>query len=214
MNALFIKTFGCQMNEYDSQKMVDLLQDTHQLDLTDDEKTADMFLLNTCSIRQNAQEKLFHQLGRWRKHKEKKPNTVIAVGGCVASQEGEAILKRAPYVDIIFGSQTLHRLPNLLSDVLKNRQDNAKAVAIDVSFPEIEKFDHLAQPQSNGVSAFVSIMEGCSKYCSFCVVPYTRGEEVSRLLNDVVGEIANVTKIHLIPYILTTPTIDKQYHLS
>ena len=189
MNALFIKTFGCQMNEYDSQKMVDLLQDTHQLDLTDDEKTADMFLLNTCSIRQNAQEKLFHQLGRWRKHKEKKPNTVIAVGGCVASQEGEAILKRAPYVDIIFGPQTLHRLPNLLSDVLKNRQDNAKAVAIDVSFPEIEKFDHLAQPQSNGVSAFVSIMEGCSKYCSFCVVPYTRGEEVSRPLSDVVSEI-------------------------
>ncbi len=172
------------MNEYDSSKMIDVLKSSHNLSLTDNATDADVLLLNTCSIREKAQEKLFHQLGRWRKFKEKNPNIVIGVGGCVASQEGEMILDRAPYVDIIFGPQTLHRLPNMLNDTLNSRE-----VSIDVSFPEIEKFDHLPEPKSNGVTAFVSIMEGCSKYCTFCVVPYTRGEEVSRPLNDVVEEV-------------------------
>jgi tRNA-2-methylthio-N6-dimethylallyladenosine synthase len=172
------------MNEYDSSKMIDVLKNSHNLSLTDNATDADVLLLNTCSIREKAQEKLFHQLGRWRKFKEKNPNIVIGVGGCVASQEGEMILDRAPYVDIIFGPQTLHRLPNMLNDTLNSRE-----VSIDVSFPEIEKFDHLPEPKSNGVTAFVSIMEGCSKYCTFCVVPYTRGEEVSRPLNDVVEEV-------------------------
>jgi tRNA-2-methylthio-N6-dimethylallyladenosine synthase len=184
MNKLHIRTFGCQMNEYDSDQMVNVLKHSHNLELTDDANLADVLLLNTCSIREKAQEKLFHQLGRWRKLKEKNPNLIIGVGGCVASQEGELILKRAPYVDIIFGPQTLHRLPTMLNDVLGN-----KKTSIDISFPEIEKFDHLPEPKSNGVSAFVSIMEGCSKYCTFCVVPYTRGEEVSRPFNDVIKEV-------------------------
>ncbi|CAB9543337.1 tRNA-i(6)A37 methylthiotransferase (EC [Bathymodiolus brooksi thiotrophic gill symbiont] len=184
LSKLYIRTFGCQMNEYDSQKMIDVLKHSHGLILTDDALEADVLLLNTCSIREKAQEKLFHQLGRWRKLKEKNPNLIIGVGGCVASQEGELILKRASFVDIIFGPQTLHRLPNMLSDALNNKQ-----TSIDISFPEIEKFDHLPEPKTNGVTAFVSIMEGCSKYCTFCVVPYTRGEEVSRPFNDVINEV-------------------------
>jgi tRNA-2-methylthio-N6-dimethylallyladenosine synthase len=172
------------MNEYDSNKMSDVLKHSHGLELTDDALDADVLLLNTCSIREKAQEKLFHQLGRWRKLKDKNPNLVIGVGGCVASQEGELILKRAPYVDMIFGPQTLHRLPNMLNDALSDKQ-----VSIDVSFPEIEKFDYLPEPETNSVTAFVTIMEGCSKYCTFCVVPYTRGEEVSRPFNDVIKEV-------------------------
>jgi len=172
------------MNEYDSNKMSDVLKHSHGLALTDDAKEADVLLLNTCSIREKAEEKLFHQLGRWKKFKDKNPNLVIGVGGCVASQEGELILRRAPYVDLIFGPQTLHRLPNMLNDVLDKNQ-----VSIDISFPEIEKFDHLPEPEVKGSSAFVSIMEGCSKYCTFCVVPYTRGEEVSRPFNDVMIEV-------------------------
>jgi tRNA-2-methylthio-N6-dimethylallyladenosine synthase len=172
------------MNEYDSNKMSDVLKHSHGLSLTDDAKEADVLLLNTCSIREKAEEKLFHQLGRWKKFKEKNPNLVIGVGGCVASQEGELILKRAPYVDLIFGPQTLHRLPNMLNDVLEKNE-----VSIDISFPEIEKFDYLPEPEVTGSSAFVSIMEGCSKYCTFCVVPYTRGEEVSRPFNDVMHEV-------------------------
>ncbi|MCS5592114.1 MAG: tRNA (N6-isopentenyl adenosine(37)-C2)-methylthiotransferase MiaB [Gammaproteobacteria bacterium] len=184
ISKLHIRTFGCQMNEYDSNKMSDVLKHSHGLALTDDAKEADVLLLNTCSIREKAEEKLFHQLGRWKKFKDKNPNLVIGVGGCVASQEGELILKRAPYVDLIFGPQTLHRLPNMLNDVLEENQ-----VSIDISFPEIEKFDHLPEPEVTGASAFVSIMEGCSKYCTFCVVPYTRGEEVSRPFNDVMHEV-------------------------
>lgn len=186
---LYIRTFGCQMNEYDSNKMSDVLKHSHDLKLTEDATDADVLLLNTCSIREKAQEKLFHQLGRWKKFKEKNPDLIIGVGGCVASQEGELILQRAPYVDIIFGPQTLHRLPNMLNEAM-----NKKQVSIDVSFPEIEKFDYLPKPKSNGVSAYVSIMEGCSKYCTFCVVPYTRGEEVSRPLDDVVNEIQILAK--------------------
>ena len=189
MNKLHIRTFGCQMNEYDSDQMVNVLKHSHGLTLTDKAQEADVLLLNTCSIREKAQEKLFHQLGRWRKLKEKNPNLVIGVGGCVASQEGALILKRAPYVDIIFGPQTLHRLPTLLNQAL-----NEKKTSIDISFPEIEKFDHLPEPKSNGVSAFVSIMEGCSKYCTFCVVPYTRGEEVSRPFKDVIKEVTILAK--------------------
>lgn len=184
LSKLHIRTFGCQMNEYDSQKMIDVLKHSHNLTLTDNALEADVLLINTCSIRQKAQEKLFHQLGRWRKLKEKNLNIVIGVGGCVASQEGELILKRAPYVDMIFGPQTLHRLPTMLNDALRS-----KSVSIDVSFPEIEKFDHLPEPETKGVTAFVSIMEGCSKYCTFCVVPYTRGEEVSRPFNDIINEV-------------------------
>ncbi len=184
MDKLHIRTFGCQMNEYDSQKMIDVLKHSHGLSLTDEADEADVLLLNTCSIREKAQEKLFHQLGRWKKLKDKNPNLVIGVGGCVASQEGELILKRAPYVDVIFGPQTLHRLPNMINESLSERQ-----VSIDISFPEIEKFDHLPEPESSGVSAYVSIMEGCSKYCTFCVVPYTRGEEVSRPFDDVMNEV-------------------------
>jgi len=172
------------MNEYDSNKMSDVLNASHGLNLTEDISEADVLLINTCSIREKAEDKLFHQLGRWRKLKEKNPNLVIGVGGCVASQEGDLILKRAPYVDMIFGPQTLHRLPNMLNDAL-----NQHEISIDISFPEIEKFDHLPEPHSNGASAFVSIMEGCSKYCTFCVVPYTRGEEISRPFNDVIHEV-------------------------
>ena len=184
ISKLHIRTFGCQMNEYDSNKMRDVLRDSHDLDLTEDISEADVLLINTCSIREKAEDKLFHQLGRWRKLKEKNPNLVIGVGGCVASQEGELILKRAPYVDMIFGPQTLHRLPNMLNDALHKND-----ISIDISFPEIEKFDHLPEPHSDGASAFVSIMEGCSKYCTFCVVPYTRGEEISRPFNDVIQEV-------------------------
>ncbi len=189
LSKLHIRTFGCQMNEYDSDQMINVLKHSHGLSLTDDALEADVLLLNTCSIREKAQEKLFHQLGRWKKLKEKNPNLVIGVGGCVASQEGELILKRAPYVDLIFGPQTLHRIPAMLNDVLNDKQ-----VSIDVSFPEIEKFDHLPEPETNGVTAFVSIMEGCSKYCTFCVVPYTRGEEVSRPFNDVINEVKILAK--------------------
>jgi tRNA-2-methylthio-N6-dimethylallyladenosine synthase len=172
------------MNEYDSNKMSDVLKASHDLDLTDNINEADVLLINTCSIREKAEDKLFHQLGRWRKLKENNPNLVIGVGGCVASQEGSLILKRAPYVDMIFGPQTLHRLPNMLNEVLNDHE-----ITIDISFPEIEKFDYLPEPHSDGASAFVSIMEGCSKYCTFCVVPYTRGEEISRPFIDVIREI-------------------------
>ena len=184
ISKLHIRTFGCQMNEYDSNKMSDVLKASHGLDLTEDINEADVLLINTCSIREKAEDKLFHQLGRWRKLKEKNPNLVIGVGGCVASQEGDLILKRAPYVDMIFGPQTLHRLPNMLNDALNDHE-----ITVDISFPEIEKFDHLPEPHSDGASAFVSIMEGCSKYCTFCVVPYTRGEEISRPFVDVFREV-------------------------
>jgi tRNA-2-methylthio-N6-dimethylallyladenosine synthase len=185
MKKLYIKTFGCQMNEYDSSRMVDALKASHNLELTNDPSLADVLLLNTCSIREKAQEKVFSLLGIWRGLKETKPEIVIGVGGCVASQEGKAIRKRAPYVDLIFGPQTLHRLPKMLTEVKRARKP-----VIDISFPEIEKFDNLPKPSANGVSAFVSIMEGCSHYCTFCVVPYTRGEEFSRPFNDVLAEIA------------------------
>ncbi len=185
MKKLYIKTFGCQMNEYDSSRMVDALKASHNLELTNDPSLADVLLLNTCSIREKAQEKVFSLLGIWRGLKETKPEIVIGVGGCVASQEGEAIRKRAPYVDLIFGPQTLHRLPKMLTEVQRARKP-----MIDISFPEIEKFDNLPKPSANGVSAFVSIMEGCSHYCTFCVVPYTRGEEFSRPFNDILAEIA------------------------
>ncbi|MCF6287760.1 MAG: tRNA (N6-isopentenyl adenosine(37)-C2)-methylthiotransferase MiaB [Proteobacteria bacterium] len=181
---LFIKTHGCQMNEYDSAKMRDVLVASYGLEITEVEAEADVILLNTCSIREKAQEKVFSQLGRWRKLKEKNPKLVIGVGGCVASQEGDNILKRAPYVDMVFGPQTLHRLPKMLKAV-----NAEKKPQMDISFPEIEKFDYLPKPRKEGASAFVSIMEGCSKYCTFCVVPYTRGEEVSRPLDDVLAEI-------------------------
>ncbi|SMF54735.1 tRNA-i(6)A37 thiotransferase enzyme MiaB [Alteromonadaceae bacterium Bs31] len=184
---LFIQTHGCQMNEYDSSRMQDLLGSSHQMIPTDDPEEADVLLVNTCSIREKAQEKLFHQLGRWKQLKEKKPELVIGVGGCVASQEGEAIAKRAPFVDLIFGPQTLHRLP----DMMETPRDKG-AVIVDISFPEIEKFDNLPEPEADGATAFVSIMEGCSKYCTFCVVPYTRGEEVSRPVTDVLREVAHL----------------------
>lgn len=181
---LFIKTWGCQMNEYDSSRMADLLKTTHALELTAEPSEADFLLLNTCSIREKAQEKVFSQLGQWRPLKEKNPDLVIGVGGCVASQEGEAIRKRAPYVDLIFGPQTLHRLPEMINENVAEH-----IPVVDVSFPEIEKFDRLPEPKADGPSAFVSIMEGCSKYCTFCVVPYTRGEEVSRPVDDIIEEV-------------------------
>lgn len=187
MRKLYIKTFGCQMNEYDSAKMADMLAASHGLELTDAPEQADVLLLNTCSIREKAQEKVFHQLGRWRPWKKLRPELVIGVGGCVASQEGEAIQRRAPYVDMVFGPQTLHRLPEMLNSTLEKR-----IPVVDISFPEIEKFDHLLTPRADGPTAFVSVMEGCSKYCTFCVVPYTRGEEVSRPFDDVITEIAQL----------------------
>lgn len=187
---LYIATHGCQMNEYDSARMVDLLRASHGLTLTDDPAEASVLLLNTCSIREKAQEKVFHQLGRWKALKVARPDLVIGVGGCVASQEGGAILRRAPYVDIVFGPQTLHRLPRMLDEV---RTKSANGV-VDVSFPEIEKFDRLPAPSVGGPAAFVSVMEGCSKYCSFCVVPYTRGEEVSRPVADVLREVQHVAR--------------------
>jgi len=187
IKKLHIVTHGCQMNEYDSARMGDLLGDSHQMVQTDDPKEADVLLLNTCSIREKAEDKVFHQLGRWKKLKEAKPDLIIGVGGCVASQEGDTIARRAPHVDLIFGPQTLHRLP----DMMQQRQQGNSAV-IDVSFPEIEKFDQLPLPEADGVSAYVSIMEGCSKYCTFCVVPYTRGEEVSRPSADILAEVAHL----------------------
>jgi tRNA-2-methylthio-N6-dimethylallyladenosine synthase len=195
---LFIKTHGCQMNEYDSAKMVDVLAHSHGLTVTQNESEADVILINTCSIREKAEEKMFSQLGRWRELKEKKPGVVIGVGGCVASQEGSAILKRAPFVDLVFGPQTLHRLPKMLDDVRTLHKPS-----VDISFPEIEKFDHLPESKVDGVCAYVSIMEGCNKYCSFCVVPYTRGEEISRPFDDVIAEIVSLTQrgvreIHLL----------------
>lgn len=186
---LYIKTWGCQMNEYDSEKMADLLDATHGYTLTEEAESADVILLNTCSIREKAQEKVFHQLGRWKTLKQTNPNLIIGVGGCVASQEGDHIRQRAPFVDIIFGPQTLHRLPEMIKDV-----KGGKSSVVDVSFPEIEKFDRLPEPRAEGPTAFVSIMEGCSKYCTFCVVPYTRGEEVSRPVDDVLLEVAQLAE--------------------
>jgi tRNA-2-methylthio-N6-dimethylallyladenosine synthase len=184
---LFVETHGCQMNEYDSARMADLLNASHGLEQTDSADEADVLLLNTCSIREKAQEKVFHQLGRWKHLKQRNPDLIIGVGGCVASQEGAEIGKRAPYVDLIFGPQTLHRLPEMIDD-----RRGGESVVVDVSFPEIEKFDRLPEPSVDGPTAFVSIMEGCSKYCTFCVVPYTRGEEVSRPVDDVIAEIASL----------------------
>ncbi|EPC5193467.1 tRNA (N6-isopentenyl adenosine(37)-C2)-methylthiotransferase MiaB [Edwardsiella piscicida] len=184
---LHIKTWGCQMNEYDSSKIADLLGSTHGLELTDNAEDADVLLLNTCSIREKAQEKVFHQLGRWKMLKEAKPDLIIGVGGCVASQEGEHIRERASCVDIIFGPQTLHRLPEMIDSARSSH-----GPVVDVSFPEIEKFDRLPEPRADGATAFVSIMEGCNKYCTYCVVPYTRGAEVSRPCDDVLFEIAQL----------------------
>ena len=184
---LYIKTHGCQMNEYDSSRIRDLLRESHDLVPTDNPEEADVLLLNTCSIREKAQEKVFHQLGRWKRLKKKNPNLVIGVGGCVASQEGAEIGRRAPYVDLVFGPQTLHRLPDMME-----QRGPGGTIVVDISFPEIEKFDRLPEPKVEGPSAFVSVMEGCSKYCTFCVVPYTRGEEVSRPLDDVIAEIAHL----------------------
>ncbi len=187
---LHIVTQGCQMNEYDSARMRDLLGDSHGLIATDDPAEADVLLLNTCSIREKAQEKVFHQLGRWKHLKERNPDLIIGVGGCVASQEGDAIARRAPHVDLVFGPQTLHRLP----EMIRQRRQADGTVVVDISFPEIEKFDHLPRPVADGVSAHVSVMEGCSKYCTFCVVPYTRGEEVSRPVLDVLTEVAQLAE--------------------
>ncbi|ELJ8840884.1 tRNA (N6-isopentenyl adenosine(37)-C2)-methylthiotransferase MiaB [Vibrio parahaemolyticus] len=186
---LLIKTWGCQMNEYDSSKMADLLNAANGYELTEEPEEADVLLLNTCSIREKAQEKVFHQLGRWKTLKDKKPGVVIGVGGCVATQEGDHIRERAPYVDVIFGPQTLHRLPEMIK---QSQTDDAPVM--DISFPEIEKFDRLPEPRAEGATAFVSIMEGCSKYCTYCVVPYTRGEEVSRPMDDVLFEIAQLAE--------------------
>ncbi len=190
---LYIETQGCQMNAYDSSRMADLLGESHGYVLTQNPAEADVLVMNTCSIREKAQEKVFSELGRWRKLKEKNPHVVIGVGGCVASQEGEALQQRAPYVDMVFGPQTLHRLPHLLNQHHAQHYQGAKKISlVDISFPDIEKFDFLPEPRVEGPKAFVSIMEGCSKYCSFCVVPYTRGEEVSRPLDDVIAEIASL----------------------
>lgn len=184
---LYIQTFGCQMNEYDSDKMFDVLREARGIALTDTAEDADILLLNTCSVREKAQEKVFHQLGRWRKLKEENPDLIIGVGGCVASQEGEAISLRAPCVDLVFGPQTLHRLPHMIDEARTKKHP-----VIDITFPEIEKFDQLPEPRAEGPTAFVSIMEGCSKYCTFCVVPYTRGEEISRPFDDVLHEIVQL----------------------
>ncbi|MDP9140089.1 MAG: tRNA (N6-isopentenyl adenosine(37)-C2)-methylthiotransferase MiaB, partial [Pseudomonadota bacterium] len=186
---LYLISYGCQMNEYDSTKMVDVLASSHGYQRTSNPDEADLLLLNTCSIREKAQEKVFSELGRWKDWKQANPGRVIGVGGCVASQEGQALTKRQPLVDIVFGPQTLHRLPQLL-----DATRNSHAPQVDVSFPEIEKFDHLPEPKVSGPTAFVSIMEGCSKYCTFCVVPYTRGEEVSRPLDSVLVEIAQLAE--------------------
>ena len=195
---LFVKTHGCQMNEYDSARMYDVLQEQQGYERAASEEEADVLLLNTCSIREKAQEKVFHQLGRWQLLKDSRPDLVIGVGGCVASQEGDAIMKRAPVVDMVFGPQTIHRLPSMLSE----RAQQLLPV-VDITFPEVEKFDRLPEPSVDGPAAFVSITEGCSKYCSFCVVPYTRGEEVSRSVASVLDEVASlvqrgVKEIHLL----------------
>ncbi len=187
MKKVFVRTFGCQMNEYDSDKMVDVLEVADGYTRTDNPEEADVILFNTCSVREKAQEKVFSDLGRVRHLKQANPQLIIGVGGCVASQEGEAIVARAPYVDLVFGPQTLHRLPQLI----RSRRDSGRS-QVDISFPEIEKFDHLPMARVEGCTAFVSIMEGCSKYCSFCVVPYTRGEEVSRPFEDVLTEVAGL----------------------
>src|SRR5690554_5855110 len=187
MKKLYIRTFGCQMNEYDSDKMADVLGVSEGLETTNSPDDADVILFNTCSVREKAQEKVFHDLGRVKHLKQAKPDLIIGVGGCVASQEGDAIVARAPFVDVVFGPQTLHRLPTLIAE--RRRSGRAQ---VDISFPEIEKFDNLPPARVEGASAFVSIMEGCSKYCTFCVVPYTRGEEVSRPLDDILAEIADL----------------------
>ncbi|ODN43621.1 tRNA (N6-isopentenyl adenosine(37)-C2)-methylthiotransferase MiaB [Piscirickettsia litoralis] len=186
---LYIQTYGCQMNEYDSAKMAELLGESEGFVKTDTPDDADVLLVNTCSIREKAQEKVFHQLGRWRKFKEKNPSVMIGVGGCVASQEGENIVKRAPFVDLVFGPQTLHRLPEMMEE-----SKNDQRSVVDISFPEVEKFDNLPEPKADGPTAFVSIMEGCSKYCTFCVVPYTRGDEISRPLDDVLAEVVSLAE--------------------
>ena len=186
---LYIKTMGCQMNEYDSDKMADVLRESQGYELTNEPDAADLLLVNPCSIREKAQEKVFSELGRWRPLKEKRPEVMIGVGGCVASQEGEGIAKRAPFVDVVFGPQTLHRLPELIDDARAKRSS-----VVDISFPEIEKFDRLPEPRAEGPTAFVSVMEGCSKYCSFCVVPYTRGEEISRPFDDVIAECVSLAE--------------------
>jgi tRNA-2-methylthio-N6-dimethylallyladenosine synthase len=185
----FIKTFGCQMNEYDSARMADVLHAGGDLAATDNPAEADLLLMNTCSVREKAQEKVFSLLGEWRKLKAERPHVLIGVGGCVASQEGEAITKRAPFVDLVFGPQTLHRIPEMIAELRRTGRS-----VVDVSFPEIEKFDHLPAPRAEGATAFVSIMEGCSKYCSFCIVPYTRGDEVSRPLDSVIDEIRQLAE--------------------
>ena len=185
LKHVYIETYGCQMNEYDSSKMLAVLKVSHGITPVTTPEEADILLLNTCSIREKAQEKVFSQIGRWKPLKDAKPHVIIAVGGCVASQEGEELRRRAPAVDVVFGPQTLHRLPNLISEAQEKRGG-----VVDVSFPEIEKFDHLPEPRAEGPTAFVSVMEGCSKYCTFCVVPYTRGEEVSRPFDDVIAECA------------------------
>ncbi len=187
MKKLYIRTFGCQMNEYDSDKMADVLGAADGLEKTDNPEEADVILFNTCSVREKAQEKVFHDLGRVKHLKQKNPNLIIGVGGCVASQEGEAIVARAPYVDLVFGPQTLHRLPSLIAE----RKASGRS-QVDISFPEIEKFDNLPPARVEGASAFVSIMEGCSKYCTFCIVPYTRGDEIYRPLADVLAEVAGL----------------------
>src|SRR5579872_5381782 len=183
----FIKTYGCQMNEYDSARMADVLEAGGDLRATDNPAEADVLLMNTCSVREKAQEKVFSLLGEWRKLKSERPELIIGVGGCVASQEGEAITERAPFVDLVFGPQTLHRLPEMIAELRRTGRS-----VVDVSFPEIEKFDHLPAPRAEGATAFVSIMEGCSKYCSFCIVPYTRGDEMSRPFDSVLEEIARL----------------------
>lgn len=187
MPKVYIQTHGCQMNVYDSSKMLEVLRASHQLEKTDHPEQADVLLLNTCSVREKAQEKVFSELGRFRELKEKNPTIIIGVGGCVASQEGQAILKRAPYVDLVFGPQTIHRLGEMLTQRKKQHKP-----LVDISFPEIEKFDRLPEPRAEGPTAYVTIMEGCSKYCSFCVVPYTRGVEISRPLDDVLAEVASL----------------------
>ena len=186
-NKLYILTHGCQMNEYDSSSIANILRAQNNYELVKDPASADFLFLNTCSVREKPQENIYSALGVWREFKAKKPHVIIGVGGCVASQEGENILKRAPFVDIIFGPQTLHRLPEMIIEV----QAKQKSV-VDISFPEIEKFDRMPEPKADGPTAFVSIMEGCSKYCSFCVVPYTRGTEISRPLDDVLAEIVSL----------------------
>ena len=189
MNKVFIQTHGCQMNEYDSARMLDVLENAMGMTVTSEPEEADLLLLNTCSIREKAQEKVFSLLGRWKRLKQDRPGVMIGVGGCVASQEGEALRERAPFVDVVFGPQTLHRLPELL-----HRARTEGRAVVDISFPEIEKFDRLPEPRAEGPTAFVSVMEGCSKYCTFCVVPYTRGEEISRPFDDVIAEVAQLAE--------------------